>query len=192
MSVGTRTDEIDAIVHAACVERDCYPSPLNYYGFPKSCCTSVNEVICHGIPDQRPLLDGDICNVDVTVYHRGYHGDLNETFLVGDNVGKTARRLVNNTWECLQKAIQEGELNKEVQLKGVWLVDSLVGGVAVKPGTKYRDIGNVIQKHAQSQGFSVVRSYCGHGIHRLFHTTPSIPHYASSFTIHIRTLGQFC
>ena len=108
--------------------------------FPKSCCTSVNEVICHGIPDMRPLQNGDICNVDVTVYHRGYHGDLNETFLLGE-VSQEAKNLVTNTWECLEKAIEE----------------------AVKPGTKYRDVGNIIQKHAQSGGYSVVRSYCGHG-----------------------------
>ena len=112
--------------------------------FPKSCCTSVNEVICHGIPDMRPLQNGDICNVDVTVYHRGYHGDLNETLLVGDAVSDEAKRLVTNTWECLEKAIQE-----------------------VRPGMKYRDVGNVIQKHAQTGGFSVVRSYCGHGMHGL-------------------------
>ena len=126
-------------VHEATVDRDCYPSPLNYYQFPKSCCTSINEVICHGIPDLRPLQDGDIVNVDVTVYHRGYHGDLNETFFVG-TPKEHAKKLVKNTWECLQKAINE-----------------------VKPGVKFRDVGNVIQKHAQTDGFSVVRSYCGHG-----------------------------
>ena len=80
---GVTTDELDRIAHEASVDRECYPSPLNYYQFPKSCCTSVNEVICHGIPDMRPLQDGDICNIDVTVYHREYHGDLNETLFVG-------------------------------------------------------------------------------------------------------------
>lgn len=99
--------------------------------------------------------DGDVCNVDVTVYHRGFHGDLNESFLVG-NVPESTRKLVQVTYECLQKAIE-----------------------IVKPGEKYREIGNVIQKHAQANGFSVVRSYCGHGIHRLFHTAPNVPHYAS-------------
>ena len=102
--VGVTTDEIDRIVHEACIERDCYPSPLNYYNFPKSCCTSVNEVICHGIPDMRPLEDGDICNVDVTVYHRGFHGDLNETFFVG-NVAQEKKKLVQVTYEALYKAI---------------------------------------------------------------------------------------
>lgn len=102
--VGVTTDEIDRAVHEACIERECYPSPLNYYNFPKSCCTSVNEVICHGIPDTRPLEDGDLCNVDVTVYHRGFHGDLNETFFVG-NVKEQHKKLVQVTYEALMKAI---------------------------------------------------------------------------------------
>jgi len=163
---GVTTDEIDRIVHEACVDRECYPSPLNYYNFPRSCCTSINEVICHGIPDLRPLKEGDICNVDVTVYHRGFHGDLNETFCIGE-VSQTARNLVKNSWECLEKAIR-----------------------IVKPGERYRDIGNVIQKHAHSNGFSVVRSYCGHGIHRLFHTSPSIPHYAKNKAVGVMKAGH--
>lgn len=105
IAVGVTTDEIDRIVHEACIERECYPSPLNYYNFPKSCCTSVNEVICHGIPDMRPLEDGDICNVDVTVYHRGFHGDLNETFFVG-NVSDAHKNLVQVTYDSLCKAIE--------------------------------------------------------------------------------------
>lgn len=164
--VGVTTDEIDRIVHEACVERECYPSPLNYYEFPASCCTSVNEVICHGIPDSRPLQDGEICNVDITVYHRGFHGDLNETFLVG-NVNDKIKDLVKVTHECLMKAID-----------------------IVKPGEKYREIGNVIQKHAQAHGFSVVKSYCGHGIHRLFHTAPNVPHYAKNRAIGVMKPGH--
>lgn len=105
IEIGVTTDEIDRIVHEAAIERDCYPSPLNYYNFPKSCCTSVNEVICHGIPDTRPLQDGDICNVDVTVYHNGFHGDLNETFFVG-NVSEKHKNLVKVTYESLCKAIE--------------------------------------------------------------------------------------
>uniref|UniRef100_A0A1I7ZC14 Methionine aminopeptidase n=1 Tax=Steinernema glaseri TaxID=37863 RepID=A0A1I7ZC14_9BILA len=155
---GVTTDEIDRVVHEACIERDCYPSPLGYYKFPKSCCTSVNEVICHGIPDLRPLVDGDLCNVDVTVYHRGFHGDLNETFFVGDNVDDMSKKLVKTTYECLNEAIK-----------------------IVAPGVKYRAIGDVISKVAHANGFSVVRSYCGHGIHRLFHTAPNVPHYAMSW-----------
>lgn len=129
VAVGVTTDEIDRIVHEACVERECYPSPLNYYEFPKSCCTSINEVICHGIPDMRPMQNGDICNsknilfqkcliaqylfktfsllVDVTAYHRGFHGDLNETLFVGQ-VSESAKKLVQVTWECLEKAIEIG------------------------------------------------------------------------------------
>lgn len=166
-AVGVTTDEIDRVVHEASIERDCYPSPLRYFMFPKSVCTSVNEVICHGIPDLRPLQDGDICNVDVTVYHRGFHGDLNETFLVGTKVDEESRKLVRVSYECLQEAIK-----------------------IVRPGTKFREIGNVIQKHANANGFSVVRTFCGHGIHRLFHTTPSIPHYAKNRTVGVMKAGN--
>ncbi|VDN35301.1 unnamed protein product [Gongylonema pulchrum] len=151
---GVTTDHIDAVVHEACIERDCYPSPLGcvslpsimrlgYHQFPKSVCVSVNEVVCHGIPDMRKLENGDICNVDVTVYHRGFHGDLNETFLVGDQVKEGTRKLVQVAYECLQQAIQ-----------------------IVQPGVKFREIGSVIQKYANTKGFSVVKTYCGHGIHR--------------------------
>lgn len=157
--VGVTTDEIDRVVHEATIERDCYPSPLNYYKFPKSCCTSVNEVICHGIPDKRPLEDGDIVNIDITVFHKGFHGDLSETLIVG-NAAEEHKKLVRVTWECLQKGIE-----------------------LVKPGVKYREIGDVIQKHASLHGFSVVKSYCGHGIHRLFHTAPKVPHYAKNKAI---------
>ncbi|XP_063217254.1 methionine aminopeptidase 1 [Bacillus rossius redtenbacheri] len=166
IDIGVTTDEIDRVVHEACIERECYPSPLNYYEFPRSCCTAVNEVICHGIPDTRPLKDGDICNVDITVYHRGFHGDLNETFLVGATT-EDANKLVRVSWECLNKAID-----------------------IVRPGEKYREIGNVIQKHAQAHGFSVVRSYCGHGIHRLFHTAPSVPHYAKNKAVGVMKPGH--
>uniref|UniRef100_A0A182PTT1 Methionine aminopeptidase n=1 Tax=Anopheles epiroticus TaxID=199890 RepID=A0A182PTT1_9DIPT len=164
--VGVTTDEIDRAVHEACIERDCYPSPMNYYNFPKSCCTSVNEVICHGIPDLRPLEDGDLCNVDVTVYHRGFHGDLNETFFVG-NVKEQHKKLVQVTYEALMKAI-----------------------AIVKPGERYREIGNVIQKHVHAHGFSVVKSYCGHGIHRLFHTAPNVPHYAKNSAVGVMKPGH--
>ncbi|KAL5019365.1 hypothetical protein ScPMuIL_005087 [Solemya velum] len=166
IGIGVTTDAIDRIVHEACIDRDCYPSPLNYYNFPKSCCTSVNEVICHGIPDSRTLEDGDIINIDITVYHKGFHGDLNETFFVG-NIDEKSKKLVTTTYECLSQAIDE-----------------------VKPGMRYREIGNVIQKHAQANGFSVVRSYCGHGIHQLFHTAPSVPHYAKNKAIGVMKPGH--
>lgn len=163
---GITTDEIDAAVHEACVERKCYPSPLNYRGFPKSCCTSVNEVICHGIPDKRKLVEGDIVNVDITVYHNGFHGDLNETFFVG-KVDDKSVELVRTAYGCLKEALD-----------------------LVKPGVRYREVGNVIQKHVQSHGFSVVRTYCGHGIHRLFHTTPSIPHYSKNKAVGVMKAGH--
>ncbi|KAG5192994.1 peptidase M24, structural domain-containing protein [Tribonema minus] len=151
--VGATTDEIDRVVHEACVERGAYPSPLNYYQFPKSVCTSVNEAICHGIPDARELSDGDVCNVDVSTYFGGFHGDLNETFLVG-GVDDEGRALVKTAFTCLQAAIN-----------------------MVRPGTMYRDLGTVIGKVARENNCQVVRTYCGHGIGALFHTVPNIPHY---------------
>uniref|UniRef100_A0A673LIJ0 Methionine aminopeptidase n=1 Tax=Sinocyclocheilus rhinocerous TaxID=307959 RepID=A0A673LIJ0_9TELE len=163
---GVTTEEIDHAVHLACTARNCYPSPLNYYNFPKSCCTSVNEIICHGIPDCRPLQEEDILNIDITVYHNGYHGDLNETFFVGE-VDEGAKRLVQTTYECLMQAID-----------------------SVKPGIRYRELGNIIQKHAQANGFSVVRSYCGHGIHKLFHTAPNVPHYAKNKAVGVMKPGH--
>uniref|UniRef100_A0A8P4KGT7 Methionine aminopeptidase n=1 Tax=Dicentrarchus labrax TaxID=13489 RepID=A0A8P4KGT7_DICLA len=163
---GVTTEEIDHAVHLACTARNCYPSPLNYYNFPKSCCTSVNEVICHGIPDRRLLQEGDILNVDITVYHNGFHGDLNETFYVGE-MDEEAKKLVETTYECLMQAID-----------------------SVKPGVRYRELGNIIQKHAQANGFSVVRSYCGHGIHRLFHTAPNVPHYAKNKAVGVMKPGH--
>lgn len=152
--VGVTTEKIDEIVHKACVERDSYPSPLNYYGFPKSCCTSVNEVICHGIPDARPLEDGDILNIDITLYHNGYHGDLNETHIIG-KADKETKELVRSAHDCLWAAID-----------------------MVKPGVFFREFGATIEKVAKSRGHAVVRSYCGHGIGKeLFHCSPNVPHY---------------
>ncbi|KZF24928.1 putative methionine aminopeptidase, type I [Xylona heveae TC161] len=156
---GVTTDYIDEVVHKACMERDCYPSPLNYCHFPKSLCTSPNEVICHGIPDQRPLEDGDILNLDISVYHGGFHADLNETYYVGDRAKADPEsvRVVETARECLDKSIE-----------------------IVKPGMLFRDPGTVIEKHAKSRDCSVVKTYCGHGINQLFHATPNIPHYAKN------------
>ena len=154
--VGVTTDELDRIVHETAIENDCYPSPLNYYKFPKSVCTSVNEVVCHGIPDLRPLKDGDIVNLDVTVFHHGYHGDLNETYLVG-NVDKKGKKLVEKTYNSLMKAIE-----------------------ICQPGVKFSEIGNVIGEYIEEEGFSVVRNYLGHGIGKLFHTFPNIYHYKNN------------
>jgi methionyl aminopeptidase len=150
---GVTTDELDAICHDAIIERDAYPSPLNYNHFPKSLCTSVNEVICHGIPDDRALVDGDIVNLDVTVFMDGVHGDTNATFLVG-NVDELSRRLVAVTGECLERGI-----------------------AAVRPGRPLSDIGRAIQSHAEDNAFGVVRAFVGHGIGEQFHTDLHIPHY---------------
>lgn len=166
IDVGVTTDEIDRVVHEACIERNCYPSILNFHNFPRSCCTSVNEVICHGIPDLRPLADGDICNVDVAVYHRGFHGDLNETFLIG-NVSSIGRKLTCVTWECLNKAIK-----------------------VVKPGVRYREIGRVIEEHATSNNFSVLQRFNGHGIHKVLQTLPDIPHYAACNILGVMQGGE--
>lgn len=151
---GVTTEEIDRIVHEACIECNSYPSPLNYYGFPKACCTSVNEVICHGIPDTRSLQDGDILNIDITLYHGGYHGDLNETILIGDNCSDENKKLVRSAHDALWAAIKN-----------------------VRPGTLFREFGAHVDKVARSNGHSVVRSYCGHGINEEFHTAPNVPHY---------------
>ncbi|KAK7961678.1 Methionine aminopeptidase 1 [Apiospora aurea] len=156
---GVSTDYLDEVCHKACIERNSYPSPLNYNFFPKSICTSVNEVICHGIPDQRLLMDGDIVNLDVTLYHEGYHGDLNETYYVGDRAkaDPDVVRVVETARECLDEAIK-----------------------LVKPGCLMRDFGNVIEKHAKARNCSVIRTYCGHGINSTFHCAPNVPHYAKN------------
>eukprot|EP00794_Sanderia_malayensis_P012137 gene12137-13390_t len=164
--VGITTDEIDRIVHEATIERNCYPSPLNYSGFPKSCCTSVNEVICHGIPDKRPLENGDIVNLDITCYYKGFHGDLNETLFVGD-VDEESKHIIKTAYECMMTAINE-----------------------IKPGVRYRELGNFIQKHAHANNCSVTKTYCGHGIHRLFHTAPNIPHYAKNKAVGVMNPGH--
>ncbi len=150
---GITTDELDAICHQACLRRGAYPSPLNYRGYPKSVCTSVNEVICHGIPDDRPLADGDIVNLDVTVYLGGVHGDTNGMFLAGD-VDEASRRLVRVTEECLMNGV-----------------------AAVRPGRPISDIGKAIDAVAAKNRFGVVRMFVGHGIGEQFHIEPSVPHY---------------
>lgn len=156
---GVTTDHIDEVVHKACIERNSYPSPLNYCHFPKSVCTSPNEVICHGIPDQRVLVDGDILNIDISLYHGGFHADLNETYYIGDKALADADtvRVVETARECLDKAIE-----------------------IVKPGMLFRDPGNVIEKHAKSRDCSVIKTYCGHGVNQLFHCAPNVPHYAKN------------
>ncbi|WPF83754.1 type I methionyl aminopeptidase [Sanguibacter sp. 4.1] len=150
---GVTTDELDRIGHEYMLDHHAYPSTLGYRGFPKSLCTSINEVICHGIPDSTVLEDGDIVNVDVTAYIGGVHGDNNATFLVGD-VDEESRLLVERTQEALARAIK-----------------------AVKPGREVNVIGRVIEKYADRFGYGTVRDYTGHGVGEAFHTGLVIPHY---------------
>ena len=157
---GISTGELDKICHDYIVNvQQAIPAPLNYKGFPKSICTSVNHVICHGIPsNQKILKSGDIINIDVTVIKDGYHGDTSKMFCVGDTPDH-ARRLVKVTQECLYRAIE-----------------------IVKPGITLGDIGHVIQTYAESQHYSVVREYCGHGIGRVFHEDPQVLHFGKPRT----------
>mmetsp|Transcript_80593 Transcript_80593/g.121099 ORF Transcript_80593/g.121099 Transcript_80593/m.121099 type:complete len:412 (+) Transcript_80593:174-1409(+) len=156
VAVGVTTDEIDTIVHEATVKAGAYPSPLNYHGFPKSCCTSVNEVICHGIPDDRQLEEGDIINLDITVYLDGYHGDCSEMFVAGTPDEK-AKALIQATYDCWIQACKY-----------------------VQPGRDYKDLGAIMEDHIAPLGFSTVRNFCGHGIGSVFHTTPNILHYRNN------------
>lgn len=153
---GVTTDEIDEKLHKMITNRGAYPSPLNYGGFPKSVCTSVNEVICHGIPDDRKLLKGDIVNVDVTVFLDGHHGDTSRMFFVGGEsaVSPEARALCAATKEALDAAI-----------------------AIVAPGVPYRAIGDAISDVADKYGYGVVRDFIGHGVGKVFHAAPQVLHY---------------
>ncbi|HET6811223.1 MAG TPA: type I methionyl aminopeptidase [Acidimicrobiales bacterium] len=150
---GVTTDALDVICHEECLARGAYPSPLNYHGYPKSVCTSVNEVICHGIPDSRPLAEGDIVNIDVTAFIDGVHGDTNATYPVG-RVDPESARLIEATRTCLE-----------------------LGIAAVRPGRPVSDIGRAIEGHAHSCGFGVVRAFVGHGVGTVFHNGLVIPHF---------------
>ena len=157
---GVSTGELDRICHDYIVNvQDAIPAPLNYNGFPKSICTSVNHVICHGIPaDSKTLKDGDIINIDITVIKNGFHGDTSKMFLIGE-VPPHAQRLVKTTQEALYLAID-----------------------MVKPGVRLGDIGHAIQQYAENRHYSVVREYCGHGIGRIFHEEPQVLHYGKPNT----------
>jgi methionyl aminopeptidase len=152
VKAGVTTLELNDICHDFIIANNATPSPLNYHGFPKSICTSINEVVCHGIPDDTVCQEGDIINVDITVYKNGFHGDTSRTFFVGE-VSEARKKLVETTKECLDAAI-----------------------AIVKPGIFIGDIGHVIQSIAEPRGYSVVDNYCGHGIGREFHEDPSIVH----------------
>jgi len=150
---GVTTDEIDRAGHEFLLDHGAYPSTLGYRGFPKSLCTSINEVICHGIPDDRELREGDICNIDITAYLGGVHGDNNATFLVGE-VDEQTRLLVERTEEALARAIR-----------------------AARPGREINVIGRVIESYASRFGYGVVRDYTGHGVGEAFHSGLVVPHY---------------
>lgn len=150
---GITTDELDRIGHEYVCDHGAYPSTLGYRGFPKSLCTSLNEVICHGIPDSTVIADGDICNIDITAYIHGVHGDTNATFLAGE-VDQESKLLVERTEESLRRAI-----------------------AAVQPGRPINVIGRVIESYAKRFGYGVVRDFTGHGVGTSFHTGLIIPHY---------------
>lgn len=157
---GVTTDELNQICHDYIVNvQKAIPAPLNYHGFPKSICTSVNHQVCHGIPGPRVLKEGDIVNIDVTVLKDEYHGDTSKMFVIGNKPSILADRLIKNTQECLYLGIRE-----------------------VKPGARLGDIGAVIQEHAEKNRFSVVREYCGHGIGKIFHEPPNVLHYGKRGT----------
>ncbi len=150
---GATTGELDTLCHQYIVERDAIAAPLNYRGFPKSICTSVNHVVCHGIPGDKRLKDGDTINIDVTVILDGWHGDTSRMFPVG-KIGRKAERLLEVTYEAMMRGIE-----------------------VVRPGATLGDIGHAVQSFAESHRYSVVRDFCGHGLGRVFHDAPSVLHF---------------
>lgn len=150
------TGYLNDLCHEFILKNNAIPAPLNYKGFPKSTCISVNHVVCHGIPGEKILDNGDILNIDITVILNGWYGDTSRMFYVGD-VSVKAKKLVKTTYECMMIGIEQ-----------------------VKPGVKFSEIGNAIENHANNNGFSVVRDYCGHGIGQVFHDQPNILHYKNN------------
>jgi methionyl aminopeptidase len=155
---GITTDNIDRICYEFINDHGAYSAPLFYRGFPKSCCTSANHVVCHGIPSDKILKEGDIVNVDVTALKNGWHGDTSRTFKVGE-VSVKAKKLIKATYDSMMKAIN-----------------------IVKDGVYLGDIGSAIQTHVEAEGFSVVQDFCGHGIGKTFHKEPNILHYGKKGT----------
>jgi len=151
--IGVTTGELDRICHDFIVAHGAIPAPLGYRGFPKSICTSVNHVVCHGIPGEKRLVDGDVLNIDITVIVDGWHGDTSRMFFVGE-VGVRARKLCDVTYDAMMKGI-----------------------ATIRPGVTLGEIGRAIQAPAEAQRFSVVRDFCGHGLGRIFHDAPSVLHY---------------
>ena len=155
---GIETEKIDRLCYEYINDHKAYSAPLLYRGFPKSCCTSVNHVVCHGIPSEKILKEGDIVNVDVTAFKDGWHGDTSRTFEVGE-ISIKAKKLVDTTYESMMKAIE-----------------------ILKEDVKLGDIGSTIQKYVEAQGLSVVQDFCGHGIGETFHKEPNVLHYGKSGT----------
>jgi methionyl aminopeptidase len=159
VKAGVTTDELDRLCHDHIVQvQQAVPANLNYRGFPKTICTSVNHVVCHGIPNDKRLKNGDIINIDVTVIHDGFHGDTSRMYFVGKPLPH-AQRLVEGCFEAMWQGIR-----------------------CVRPGARLGDIGHAIQQHTEAQGFSVVREYCGHGIGRIYHEDPQVLHYGKPGT----------
>jgi methionyl aminopeptidase len=154
---GVATEELDKLCHDYIVGHGAIPAPLNYKGFPKSICTSVNHVVCHGIPSEKKLEEGDIVNIDVTVILGGWHGDTSRMYYAGEKIPLKAKLLVDATYEAMMRGIE-----------------------AVRPGATLGDIGHAIQTYAEGKRFSVVRDFCGHGIGKVFHTPPSVLHYGEA------------
>ena len=155
---GISTNDIDKVCYEFINDHKAYSAPLFYRGFPKSCCTSANHVVCHGIPSEKVLKEGDIVNVDVTAYKEGWHGDTSRMFQIGE-ISVKAKKLIETTYDSMMKAIK-----------------------IVKEGIQLGDIGSTIQNHVEAQGFSVVQDFCGHGIGQVFHKEPNILHYGEKGT----------
>eukprot|EP00607_Mallomonas_marina_P001072 CAMPEP_0182427812 /NCGR_PEP_ID=MMETSP1167-20130531/19990_1 /TAXON_ID=2988 /ORGANISM="Mallomonas Sp, Strain CCMP3275" /LENGTH=246 /DNA_ID=CAMNT_0024610329 /DNA_START=295 /DNA_END=1035 /DNA_ORIENTATION=+ len=172
VEVGITTDDIDALTHDEIVRNGAYPSPLNYAGFPKSICTSVNEVVCHGIPDNRELEKGDIVSIDISLYYNGFHGDNCATVIADDssNFDSTSTTEIRPTIKLI-----EGTKNA--------LYESIAG---IGPGICISQIGNIIENHAVSQGLDVVSEFCGHGVGKLLHMQPLIRHFKNNYKFLLR------
>ncbi len=165
---GVTTETLDELCNKFITKHGAIPAPLNYKGFPKSICTSINHVVCHGIPEDKSLQEGDILNIDVTVILNGWHGDTSRMFFVGDKISVKARRLCDVTYDCL-----------------------MVGIEAVKPGATLGDVGFAVQELAHKNRFSVVRDFCGHGLGRTFHAPPSVVHFGEPSTGEVLEPGMF-
>lgn len=165
---GVSTDKLNTLCHDFIIDHKAIPAPLNYKGFPKSICTSINHVVCHGIPDEKELQDGDAVNIDVTVILDGWHGDTSRMYFAGDKIPVKAKLLVDATYEAMMLGIEQ-----------------------VKAGAPLGDIGAAIQTYAEGKRFSVVRDFCGHGIGKTFHMPPSILHYGKKGTGPQMKAGMF-